>query len=238
VSAALAARALALLRREVGGRAAAGRPDAGMATDALAALVDGDPDSEAALAEALEERRRMDPLGPGHRGDPGPRERRAARRWEARQAIGRLVLAGELAPDGPDRVLLPGFGASTWRAIALLREGSGPDRAWAEAVAAQPLADLGEAAPEGLRAAVPGGPLADEAAALHALEALRQDLRHALIGAEGAMGLARERGLAASADLLEAECAGLTEHLEALDREVARAWDAGARAAVRYARPG
>jgi hypothetical protein len=233
----LAARALALLRREVGARAAAGRPDAGMATDALAALVDGDPASEDALAEALEERRRMDPLGPGARDDPGPRERRAARRWEARQAIGRLVLAGELVPDGPDRVLLPGFGASTWRAIALLAGDPGLARAWAEAVAAEPLADLGDAAPGGLRAP-PGGPLAEEAAALHALEALRQDLRHALIGAVGAMGRALERGLAGSADALAAECAGLTEHLEALDREVARAWDAGARAAVRYARLG
>ncbi len=191
-----------------------------------------------ALAEALEERRRLDPLGPGAREDPGPRERRAARRWEARQAIGRLVLAGELAPDGPDRVVLPGFGASTWRAIALLWEDPGSDRAWAEAVAAEPLADLGEAAPADLRDVPTGGPLAEEAAALHALEALRQDLRHALIGAEGSMGLAMERGLTSGADALAAECAGLTEHLEALDREIARAWDEGARAAVRYARPG
>ena len=233
---ALADRALALLRREVGARAASGRPDAGIATDALAALVDGDPSSEAALAEALEERRRLDPLGPGARDDPGPRERRAARLWEARQAIGRLVLAGELVPDGPDRVVLPGFGASTWRAIALLLDDPGPARAWAEAVAAEPLADLGDAAPEILRSR-PAGRLAEEAAALHALEALRQDLRHALIGAEGAMGLAIERGLTGSAESLAAECAGLTEHLEALDREVARAWDAGAAAAVRYARP-
>lgn len=165
-------------------------------------------------------------------------EARAARRWEARQAIGRLLLAGELAPDGPDRVLLPGFGASTWRAIALLQERAGPERPWAEALAAGPLADLGDAAPASLRGVSAGGPLADEAAALHALEALRQDLRHALIGAEGAMGLAMERGLTTSADVLAAECAGLTEHLKALDREIARAWDEGARTAVRYARPG
>jgi hypothetical protein len=238
VTAALAARALALLRREVGARAAAGRPDAGIATDALTALVEADPGSEAALAEALEERRRLDPLGPGADADPGPRERRAARRWEAHQAVGRLILAGELVPDGPDRVVLPGFGGSTWRAIAALEGAPGPAREWALAVAAEPLADLGEAAPDGLRGAGGDARLAKEAADLHALEALRQDLRHALIGAEGGLGRALERGLADSAAALRAECDELTAHLVALDRAIAGAWDAGERAAVRYARPG
>jgi hypothetical protein len=238
VGAALAARALALLRREVGARVAAGRPDAGIATDALTALVEADPGSEDALAEALEERRRLDPLGPGADADPGPRERRAARRWEAHQAIGRLVVSGEVVPDGPDRVVLPGFGGSTWRAIAALGDASGPAREWAQAVAAEPLADLGEAAPEGLRGVGTDGRLAKEAADLHALEALRQDLRHALIGAEGGMGRALERGLADSAAALRAECAELTANLEALDRAIAAAWEAGERRAVSYARPG
>ena len=243
MGAALARRALALLHREVGARAGAGRADAGIAIDRLAALVEADPDSDAALEAAVEARRRQDPLGPAARAEPSARRTRAARLWEARRAVGDLTLAGQLAADGPDRVCLPGFGGSTWRAVALLRPDAGGEasegpRRWAAAVAAEPAADLGAAAPAFLRDLRPDPRLARPAARLLLLEAVRQELRHALIEAERAIGAALEGEYADGASALAEECAALSERIAELDGEIARAWDEGERLAVGYARPG
>lgn len=229
--------ALRVLRREVGRRIGTGREDAGLAAERLAALLEADEAAEGALSAGVAARRRLDPLGPAVAAPPSARAARAERRWAAREAVDELVLAGRLVLDGPDRVCLPGFGASTWRAIALLRTG-GPAEAegWPGAVAMAPALDLGDAAPPFLRGLRPDPRLHAPAAALHALEALRQDHRHALISAEGAIGLALEAGHADSAGALRAECAALSARIGALDRAIAAAWDDGARTPARYAR--
>jgi hypothetical protein len=235
----LPALALRVLRREVGARIGAGREDAGTRVDRLASLVEADAGAEAALEEAVAAQRHQDPLGPTLARPPSARAARGDRLHAAREAVGALVVAGELVPDGPDRVCLPGYGASTWRAIAVLRRGAGGggEGAWAAAVVALPAAELGDAAPGFLRGLRAEPPLRRPAAALHALEALRQDHRHALINAEGAIGVALEAGHADSAEALRAECAELAARMRALDRGIAAAWREGARAAGAAHRP-
>jgi hypothetical protein len=215
-------------RAEVGRRAAAGGPPWALDADRLAVLVEADPGAGAALDAAAAEARR------GYADDEphGPRARRRARLDCARVAVDELLLAGELVPDGPGRVVLPGFGASTWRALGALRAGaSGAERAWAAAVAAEPLSDLGDLAPAGLRDATRDPRLAPLARALHAREAERQDVRDALIRAEAAARHAEGRGLARSLGTIAADAALLGEALAAADRDVAALWDAGVRRA-------
>ena len=139
---------------------------------------------------------------------------------------------GELAAQEPDRLMLPGFGPSTWRAIAVLQAGgSGPEGAWAAAVADLPLQDLGDEAPPGL--ARPADPrLGEGALRLLAVEAQRQDVRNALITAEASRAAAAERGNAAGVRMLEEEAAALGKALEAADAAVAAMWDDGVRAAA------
>jgi hypothetical protein len=147
-------------------------------------------------------------------------------------AVGALVLMGELAADEPGRLMLPGFGPSTWRALAVLRGGgAGAEAAWAAAVAGPPLRDLGEDAPPGLvREAEPR--LAAAALRLLAVEAERHDVRNALVTAEAARATAAERGNAPGVRTLDEDLAALTRALEAADAAVAAIWDAGVRAAA------
>lgn len=228
---ALAARALTAARREVGRRAAAGACDAVLAVDALAEAVEADPAAQADLEAAVAERRRQDPLGEAWRAT-GARAERSRRLAEAGRAIGGLVLAGELSPDGPGRVRLPGFGGSTWRAVALLRAGAGgPEGRWAATVAAPPAADLGDACPAYMRGLRPDPALAPAAARMHRAEALRQDWRHALLTTAAAAGAAAGAGHAVEAEALRTECAGLEALIARADREIAAAWEAGLAAA-------
>ncbi len=184
--------------------------------------VEADPAARGDLDAALEALRRRHPMA-----DPageGPRAARRARLDVALGAVDELLLAGELAPDGPGRVLLPGFGPATWRA---LRETG----AWAAAVAAGPLADLGDAAPPGLsRPADPA--LADAARRLLARQAERQDLRDALIRAEASARHAAGRGLQDSLAALERDVGGLQAALDAADADLAALWEAGLRRAA------
>jgi len=227
----VAVRALAAIRREVGRRAAAGDEDAGMAMDRVAAALEADPADRALLDEAERRWWPLDAPESGERpaGARADRERRAA---AAQRALGELLLAGELVPDGPSRVGLPGFGRSTWRAVALLRAGAGgaPAR-WAAALAAGPASDLGEAAPPFLRGLEPPAGLAPAAARLHALEALRQDARDALLRSSASMGAAIEAGNDASARALRRDCDELQARIAGLDAAIAAAWDEGLRRA-------
>ncbi|WP_217924058.1 hypothetical protein [Miltoncostaea oceani] len=227
----LAARVLRAARVEVGRRAAAGGPPWALDADRLAAVVEGDPAARGALDAAVAAAGAEGPFdGPGP--EPGPRAARRARVEAARAAVDELLLAGELAPDGPGRVVLPGFGASTWRALGIIRAGvAGPEGAWAAAVAREPLGDLGDAAPAGTG----GGPrdprLDGTARALHAREAARQDLRDALIRAEAAARHAAARGLDDSLATIAADVAALEAALRAADRDAAALWEAGLRRA-------
>ena len=232
-----AARALAAARREIGRRAGAGSRDPTMAIDRLAAAVEDDPGARRELDEAAAERRRADRPEAWWE-VPGPRAAREARRAEAHHAIDELVLTGELVLDGPGRVRLPGFGATTWRALALLRaDARGAEGRWAAAVAAEPLADLGDAAPPALPGGRPDPRLASAAQTLHAWEARRQDVRNALIAAEAALATTLEGGHAESARLLRDDLRELEEALAAADSRIARAWEAGLRAAGRGGAP-
>lgn len=226
-----AARALSAARREVGRRAGSGGPEPVIAIDRLAASIEDDPAARRELDEAAAERRRTDrPEGWWER--PSPRAAREARRAEAHRAVGELVLAGELLPDGPGRVRLPGFGATTWRALAILRSGApGAPRRWAATVVAEPVADLGEAAPPALRGLRADPRLARAAATLHAWEARRQDARNALITAESSLAATLEGGHGASARLLRDDLAALQGALAEADARIARAWEAGLREA-------
>jgi hypothetical protein len=228
----VAARALAAVRREIGRRAAAGEDDPALAMGRVAADMEADPADRALLGEAERARWRLDMPEEGERpaGARAGRERRAA---VAHRALGELILAGELVPDGPSRVRLPGFGRSTWRAIALLRGGAGgPHARWAAAVAAEPGADLGEAAPPFLRGLRAPPELADAAARLHALEAVRQDARNVLLTGTASMGAAIEAGEEAAARSLRRDCDVLEARIAELDAAIATAWDDGARMAA------
>ncbi len=232
-----AARALAAARREIGLRAGAGTDDPTMTVDRLAASVEDEPGARRELEEAAARRRRVDRPEAWWE-VPGPRAGREARRAEAHHAIDELLLSGELLPDGPGRVRLPGFGATTWRALALLRAGApGAEGRWAAAVAAEPRADLGDAAPPALRGGRPDPRLAPAAAALHAWEARRQDIRNALIAAEAALARTLEDGHAESARLLREDLGELEEALAGADSRIARAWDAGLSEAERGQAP-
>jgi hypothetical protein len=215
----------------VGGRAAAGRDDPSLAVEGLAAAMESDAGDREALAAAELERRPTELLaGEPPSGARALRERRAA---EAHRAVGELILAGELVADGAGRVRLPGFGGTTWRAIALLRSGAqGPQRLLAEAVAAEPGDDLGPAAPpfmSGLRA----DPLLVESARrLHGLEALRQDARNALLAGAAALVSAVEGGHDESARLIRADCAVLEGRIAEVDAAIERTWEAGLRRAA------
>jgi hypothetical protein len=234
---ALRRRALAALRAEVGRRAEAGRDDAGLGTDRLAALLEIDAAGRQALTAAAEERRRRDPYGEAELRGEGPRALREWRLGEAHRTIGELVLAGELVPDGPGQVALPGFGRGTWQAVAEIRAGApGAVRAWAVAVAAGPARDLGEAAPAFLRDLRPDPRLGELAAALHAVQALRQDLRDRVLHTEQGLARTLDRGRADAVEALRHERLELELTARELDAAVARAWRQGAERAVRYAR--
>ncbi len=222
----MAARLLAAARRETGRRAGAGRDDPSLEVDALAAALEADPADRAALEQA-ETARRPQELLPAEppSGARALRERRAA---EAHRAAGELLLVGELVPDGPGRVRLPGFGGSTWRSIALLRgREAGPARLLAEAVAAEPGADLGDAAPAFLRGLRPERRLLEAARRIHILEALRQDARGALLSAEAALATAVEAGHEDSARLLRDDCAALDARIAEIDAAIEAAWEDG-----------
>ena len=179
---------------------------------------------------APSERRRRDL--PETAPEPGPAAERRARADEVHHAVAALLLVGELVADEPGRLMLPGFGPSTWRAIAVLRAGGGgAEGAWAAAVAHLPLQDLGEDAPPGL-ARPADARLAEAALRLLALEAQRHDVRNALVTAEASRAIAAERGNVPGARTLDEEVAALTRALEAADRAVAATWDAGVRAAA------
>ena len=157
---------------------------------------------------------------------------RRARADEVHHAVGALRLMGELAADEPGRLVLPGFGPSTWRAIAILREGGrGPEAVWAAAVADLPLQDLGDESPPGLhRDADPR--LAEPALRLLAVEAQRQDVRNAVVTAEASRATAAERGNAPGVESIDEELAALRRALQAADAAVAAIWDAGVRASA------
>lgn len=223
-----APRALAAVRRQVGRRAEAGPPDAGLSVEQVGAALEADPADRTLLARAAEARRRSHPPERLEH-PPSARTGRQDRAEEARQAVGELILAGELAADGPGRVRLPGFGASTWRAVDLLRGGGAgtPGGRWASTVAAEPAADLGDAAPPFLRGLRPEPSLTEAAARLHALEAVRQDARHTLLSAEASLAAALERGHLDSAAALRTDCEQLDARIVQIDAAIERTWRDG-----------
>ena len=215
----------------MGRRAASGRDDPSLSVEALASAMEADGGDRAALAAAELARRPHEFL----EGDPpsGARALRERRAAEAHRAVGELILAGELVADGSGRVRLPGFGGTTWRAIALLRSGvRGPERLLAEAVTAEPGADLGASAPGFLRDLRLDPRLVEAARRLHGLEALRQDARNALLAGASALVAAVDAGHEGSARLIRADCAALEDRIAAIDAAIARAWEEGVRQAA------
>jgi hypothetical protein len=215
----------------VGRRAGAGQPpDPSLTLDEVASRLEEDPGDRAVLDEAAARAE----AGEDEGAQTGPRARREGRRGAAHRATGELVLAGLLVMDGPGRVRLPGFGRSTWRAIALLRAGeSGSPARWATAVAAEPAADLGDAAPAFLAGLAADRRLVALAARLHAAEAARQDARHALLMAGAALGPAVEGGSEPSVRALRADIEALDDRIGRLDAVIAAIWDAGIARAAR-----
>jgi len=215
----IADRVLRAAREEIGRRAAAGGPPWPLDADRLAGLVEADPAARGILDAAVVEARFVHDAPDD---TPGARRARRERHDRAREAVDELLLVGELAPDGPGRVVLPGFGPSTWGALATLRAGArGPEAAWAAALVHDPLADLGDAAPAALTG-VPRDPrLAPLARDVHAHEAARQDARDALLRAEAAAGHAAARGLVASLATIRADMALLGAALDDADAAVA-----------------
>jgi hypothetical protein len=227
--------ALAAVRREVGRRAAQGTDDASMPAEWVAARLEDDPAARRALEMAAVEA--VPPEGPGP--PPGPRTDRERRRAAAHRAIDALVLAGELAPDGPGRVRLPGFGASTWRAIAALRRGAGGAQGrWARALAWEPLGDLGDAAPPALAGPPPDPVLSAAAMTIHAMEARRQDLRDLLLRADASAGASRDAGQGRAVEILRDECREIDALIRSLDERIASAWGAGLALAARAGHAG
>jgi hypothetical protein len=223
---------LAALRADIAGRAAVGIEDAGRAKAALGARLEGDPATSALLEEAAAARRRRDQFGGGN---DGPRRRRIDREAEAHAALGRLLLRGELVADGLDRVVLPGFGTATWRAIRSLREDAQQQPSWEVAVAAGPAEDLDSSAPPFLVGLSPDPRLAEPAARVHLIQAHRQDVRNALLVAQFATGVAIDANNTRGVDSLRAEAEACARQLEVLDSEIDAAWEAGQRLALRYA---
>lgn len=190
----------------------------------LAEALESDPEARALLDREAAEWRRANP---GETLDlpQGARAERIGRGDAVLRAIDALVLAGELAPDGPGRVRLPGFGPGTWRAVVHLRGGQGgPLDRWARAVAAEPVADLGPAAPAFLRDLDPDPELAEPARRLHAWEARRQDARDALLRALAAEAVADERRLAGAARTIREERAMLEAEIDRADVAIAAIW--------------
>jgi hypothetical protein len=225
----VARRALDAMLRLVGGRAARGEADGGAWIRRLVERMEADQGDREALGAASRASVAAMPewreLGPGGRGW-GARAERESRADEARAALGRLVLAGQLVEDGPERVALPGFGPATWRALAVLRAPSpAARRRWAAAVARGPLADLGPHAPRGLTGdADPRlAPLADR---LHAVGA-----GHALLVGEARLAGAVDGGREEGAALLRADCDAAAARIAALDALAARLWAEGELAA-------
>ena len=232
LTAPVAALALRAARRAVARAAAEGGGPPELSLDRIAAWLEDDPDARAALDAAAAERTRRDvTVGPAGAG-AGPAAARRARADEVHHAVHALRLMGELAADEPGRLVLPGFGPSTWRAIAVLRDGgTEPEEAWAAAVADLPLQDLGDEAPPGL--ARPADPrLGEGALRLLAVDAQRQDVRNALVTAEASRATAAERGNQAGVRMLDEEVGALERALEAADVAVAAMWDQGVRAAA------
>lgn len=228
---------LTAARRIVGRAIAAARtrpPDLSVA--AIAALLEEDDTARAGLDAAAGERLRSEVADDATfaEGAAAARRRRAD---EVHYAVDRLVLQGELALDGPGRMALPGFGPSTWRAIAVLRERPGGEaERLAAAVAAPPLGDLGDAAPPELRELGPDPALARAARAILALDAERQDLRNALFTVESHLATAIERGNSVGARRVAADLVAVRDALDAADRAAAERWEAGLRAAAVAAR--
>jgi len=223
------------LRRVVAERIARGRDDPGARTERIAAALEEDPATRPMLANAAETRRRRDPYGAGAE-EPSPRRNRIARCWEVHLATDALVLSRGLVLDGADRVLLPGFGPATWRAIGILRDdGGGAEGAWARAVVAAALAHLGPAAPHALGGQAMDMRLREPAERVHVLEAARQDLRHALLMSDAAIGVAVDRGNTDGADVLRADCAEREAQIAQVDLMIVEAWQAGGETAIRYA---
>ena len=231
MTAPVAALVLRAARRVVARAAAEGGGAPELSLDRIAAWLEGDPAARAALNAPAAERARRDM--PEADAGTGPAAARRARADEVHHAVHALRLAGELAAEEPDRLQLPGFGPSTWRAIGILREGDrGPAGGWAAAVADLPLPDLGGEAPP--RLARPAAPrLGEGALRLLAVEAQRQDVRNALVTAQSSRATAAERGNDAGVRMLEEEAAALERALAAADAAVEAIWDDGVRAAAR-----
>ena len=225
---------MALLRRDVAERAAAGVDDASQAKSTLAARLEDDQDGRTLLEESATARRLRDRLGEDN---DGPRQRRIDREAEVHAAVGQLLLEGGLVADGLDRVVLPGFGAGTWRAIASLRVGSASPSGWEAAVAAGPAEDLGMSAPPFLLGLRPDARLAEPAARLHLLQAHRQDVRNALLVAQFATGVAIDADNVRGVESLRSEAEACARQLEVLDAEIEAAWDIGRMLALGYAPP-
>jgi hypothetical protein len=226
---AVAGLVLEWLAHEVAAREVAGREDAGEHVARIATALESDRAAAGRLDAAA--RANAEPFGEAPE-PPGARRDRLARREEVVRATGALVRAGRLAEDGPDRVALPGFGPATWRALAMLRAGAtGPERSWALAVAAPGLTALG-------RPVAGDGPdprLADHADRIHVLEGARQRLRHALLAADAAIGVARDLGNDPGAAARDAECAEREHDIARVDGMIVAAWREGGEAAIRYA---
>jgi hypothetical protein len=218
------------LRGEVAGWAESGQGPREIAADRVARELADEPRLRPLLDAAVADEHRADPFGPPP--PEGPRARRAARAERVHATLDALVLAGQLVLDGPGRLALPGFGPSTWRAVAALRAGAaGPEARWAAAVAREPAGDLGDAAPAALRALDAPPALAGLARRVHAWEARRQDARDALLRAAAAEASAAGRGLSDSVESLRRDAAELEAVIAAADAAVARLWDEGLRRA-------
>ena len=182
--------ALGAARREIGRRAApARRPDADGRRPRGGRR--GRPRAPVAswTRPPRNGRRATDPRPGGRCRDPGPPARHGGRRPTTPST--RWCWPGSCcrrARTGPPAR----FRGHHLARLALLRSRARRRGCWAAAVAAEPLADLGDAAPGGLRGGRPR--LAPAAVALHAWEARRQDVRNALIAAEAALATTLEAG--------------------------------------------
>lgn len=222
---------LSCIRAVVAARVRTRVADAGERVDRVAAELERDPGARAALERAASARRDLDPLDPS-RQERSARRDRIARQGEVHEAAGALVRQRRLVQDGPDRVSLPGFGPATWRALWMLDDAvTGPRRSWAEAVALAGLTSLGTDA----RVDPPDPRLAEAAHAVHLLESVRQELRHALLTDEAAIGVALDAGHGAGVASLRADCERHEQQIAEVDALLLRAWKEGGETAFRYA---
>ena len=77
--------------------------------------------------------------------------------------------------------------------------------------------------------------LLEAARLLHALEAVRQDARNALLAAAAALVAAVDAGHEDSADIVRADCAALEARIAEIDAAIEDAWRAGVRQAAAIA---